>query len=168
MFLTNKSVSKKVTKQGVIGVFFAFLFITMIFTILSVGLFYQFFWWEAFPIGIMFLVFLLVFCLYHSGKNIRICSKCGNEIKSNAEFCESCGTRMHLYCPSCKTKIQGTPRYCQNCGFNLSVEPSGEIPEKVKTPIATSEVEPKPGFCPGCGTKVSAKAKFCPLCGTEI
>ena len=44
------------------------------------------------------------------------CSNCGHENRTEAKFCEDCGTRLSTVCVSCGMPLSPTARFCSECG----------------------------------------------------
>lgn len=89
------------------------------------------------------------------------CSNCGNELSSNAMFCDNCGQKVELqsdeaqkcYCGNCGAEIEIGSEFCGNCG----------------TPVGTSNsTDMNYIFCGNCGTKVSDNVQVCTNCGHKI
>lgn len=95
------------------------------------------------------------------------CTKCGNELKTDAKFCMKCGTPVSapvaqvksavssVVCPSCGKPLKPGAKFCMGCG----------------APITASVAQVKPvesSVCPSCGKPLKPGAKFCMGCGTPI
>lgn len=49
----------------------------------------------------------------------RVCSQCGNEQKTEAQFCGACGAPLEAVCPNCGRKIEPHNLFCTGCGQSL-------------------------------------------------
>ena len=94
------------------------------------------------------------------------CSNCGNEVSSNAMFCDNCGRPIEAsdaeaaeaqkevaaksYCGNCGAELDGGTEFCGNCGARM-----GDA-----TAVLSSR-----GFCGNCGAELEAGAEFCGNCG---
>ncbi len=63
------------------------------------------------------------------------CPQCGNDNRSSAKFCRTCGTKLALVCSSCGTVNEPSAVYCDNCGDVLGNKAKGKEP----APIASSQ-----------------------------
>lgn len=58
------------------------------------------------------------------------CTKCNTELRSDAKFCDGCGSRVKIIfpdktCPHCKrewTPRTANPKTCPKCGYDLTKE----------------------------------------------
>jgi len=52
---------------------------------------------------------------------VKKCSKCGEEIPSNAKFCPHCGEAqpVNKFCPECGAKVEAGAKFCPECGHKL-------------------------------------------------
>ena len=74
------------------------------------------------------------------------CPKCGAQVRADAKFCPSCGTKLGTeQCPKCGAQVRAGSKFCPECGTKL-----GSV------------------ACPKCGKPVKAGAKFCPECGEKL
>lgn len=84
------------------------------------------------------------------------CSKCGKQLRDDAQFCDGCGARTGL--------------------ANKPVKEQSDVPTPVSTPVQNNEPRTKREQyfegaihkCPFCGEPLSADALTCPTCGHEI
>ncbi len=61
------------------------------------------------------------------GKNVYICSSCGNKAKSTEKFCASCGgmverkifTQIYYLCSKCGKKANSDEKFCSECGGEI-------------------------------------------------
>lgn len=99
-------------------------------------------------------------------KEIRICTRCGSEIKSDSAFCPVCGFRVaqpapteaapmsggaSAVCSSCGAQMDGDSDFCPVCGSKVV---RGEATVSV-CPLCGKEYRPGTMFCTGCGYKLS-------------
>lgn len=49
----------------------------------------------------------------------RVCSQCGSEQKTEAQFCGACGAPLAAVCPNCGRKMEPTDLFCTGCGQSL-------------------------------------------------
>lgn len=94
------------------------------------------------------------------------CLNCGNEVSSNAVFCDNCGRPIEVppgaapetdkqetpksYCGSCGAELETGAEFCGNCGARMggaAAAPSSRV------------------FCGSCGAELEAGAEFCGNCG---
>lgn len=64
------------------------------------------------------------------------CSNCGNQLREDAKFCNSCGSPQVVesnLCPNCGKNLEENEKFCSSCGS----------PVKTETPPKTEPVEPK-------------------------
>ena len=64
-------------------------------------------------------------------KKLRVCSRCGQAVRSKAEACPGCGEwlpretlfdrykRRHKSCPDCDTVLTSDSRFCPHCGKQI-------------------------------------------------
>ena len=90
------------------------------------------------------------------------CSKCGMQLKSDANFCKNCGNKVaesnfvteKIICDMCGRSLKKGDRFCRFCGNGI--KESDFSAEKSKI------------ICPSCGGKVKMNAVFCSLCGVDL
>jgi len=60
----------------------------------------------------------------------RFCSHCGNELRSTARFCPTCGAELKRACRACGALLRPGARFCNTCGKPLaaSVSPVSSVP----------------------------------------
>ncbi len=159
----------RVTLEGVLGVWFAFILVTFIMIMLNFGVFkgvWQ--WWMWIPIGVLFLVSLLVMALYF-GRDSKKCHKCGTRMNFGIEYCKRCGTHIPSVCNSCGTPITSNSQFCENCGKQLSK--SNYTQQPIASNVAPQSLKQSSNaskFCPGCGGKLKLEAQYCSSCGFAI
>ncbi|MDY3617784.1 zinc ribbon domain-containing protein [Agathobaculum sp.] len=91
----------------------------------------------------------------------KICLECGNELPSEAQYCNICGTAMTaetsiekdpppspstaetLTCPQCGAQLPADAQFCRVCGASTAA----------------------PLTCAHCGERIPPGAKFCKVCG---
>ncbi|MGH8067245.1 MAG: adenylate/guanylate cyclase domain-containing protein [Candidatus Entotheonellia bacterium] len=48
------------------------------------------------------------------------CPQCGYTNRTEARFCEACGTPFSRHCPSCQQEVRPGAKFCDQCGYALS------------------------------------------------
>jgi class 3 adenylate cyclase/tetratricopeptide (TPR) repeat protein len=48
------------------------------------------------------------------------CPQCGHINRSEARFCEACGTSLARHCPNCRQEVRPEAKFCDQCGYALS------------------------------------------------
>ena len=51
-----------------------------------------------------------------------LCSRCGQENKEGAKFCNECGSKLEVTCAACSTANPPGSKYCSECGSPLGRE----------------------------------------------
>lgn len=77
---------------------------------------------------------------HHDEESFIACSKCHEEIDTEAKFCPHCGTKQFDTCDTCNTKMLLTWKYCTSCGNHRKSEiisdtltkPSNKSNKKIK------------------------------------
>ena len=56
-----------------------------------------------------------------TGKEHKVCPKCGHLIEDGDKFCPNCGEKIVVirYCPQCGMEVKAGDRFCRNCGTRL-------------------------------------------------
>ena len=78
------------------------------------------------------------------------CKNCGNELSSNALFCDNCGYEVNLYdeteeklfCGNCGAEIENGAEFCGECGAAVNIHKNNDSVYI---------------FCGNCGAKAAAK-----------
>ena len=78
------------------------------------------------------------------------CSQCGNDNRTGAKFCRTCGTKFALACSSCGTVNEPGAAYCDNCGSPIAAPSSSLVPSsKFQVPRQDSDLRtPNPELSP--------------------
>lgn len=95
------------------------------------------------------------------------CHKCGTAMGANAEFCHSCGDKVHpcpqcgvdnsedsTVCRKCNTPL---PKNCMHCSKSISADATF-CHHCGKSLMST---------CSSCGEKINPSSKFCKHCGSS-
>jgi class 3 adenylate cyclase/tetratricopeptide (TPR) repeat protein len=48
------------------------------------------------------------------------CPRCSHSNRSEARFCEACGTSLARHCPHCRQEVRPEAKFCDQCGYALS------------------------------------------------
>lgn len=104
------------------------------------------------------------------------CPNCGNEVSSNAMFCDACGSAIQPQmkigkCPNCGNEIETGEMYCSNCG--TKIDQYQEINEQFTNSDHSDDTENEYerettslyGFCSNCGAPLNEGELFCGKCG---
>lgn len=79
------------------------------------------------------------------------CNNCGQEMRSDAAFCSTCGNKIE------KAPAKPTEKPCINCGDMISLEmrfcPHCGSPQTQKCGNCGFDLKDGMAFCPNCGTK---------------
>lgn len=89
------------------------------------------------------------------------CSNCGNELSSNAMFCDYCGQKAELqsddaqkcYCGNCGAVLGTGEDFCGECGAHI-----GSLDESNINYI----------FCGNCGERMPHNLQICTNCGQRL
>jgi uncharacterized membrane protein YvbJ len=54
------------------------------------------------------------------------CRRCGHPNRSDARFCEACGTSLARQCPNCRQEVRPEAKFCDKCGQALSAGTSDQ------------------------------------------
>ena len=87
---------------------------------------------------------------------MKICPKCGKELKDTANFCGGCGTAMPAdaapaaddhakkdVCPKCGAKLKPNARFCGKCGTQLA---PAEAPQPTAPQAPGTVAQPRKDF----------------------
>lgn len=111
-------------------------------------------------------------------KGVICCTKCGNEMASEASFCSVCGSPMPrqtvqanpnmVKCVGCGAMISKDNRFCTSCGKPMADSVPTQSWEQPA--VATVQVAPQPVIrrCPNCNFVVEEDLVFCTECGTKL
>lgn len=119
------------------------------------------------------------------GKNRKWqCLKCKNLNRSDALFCEFCGSPKNwtpesersipeqdqsraasVRCPACDALCDGNAQFCSECGFSLKKKPADTVPVMRREPLPP--VRDTRIRCVHCGEPNDADMRFCKHCGKE-
>ncbi|MBR8702352.1 MULTISPECIES: zinc-ribbon domain-containing protein [unclassified Fusobacterium] len=87
-------------------------------------------------------------------QSVKICTKCGSQLKDGMKFCPECGTPV---------EEKKAPTNCRKCGAPLL--PGAKFCEKCGAPVQEEKV---PTNCRKCGAPLPPGAKFCERCGAPV
>ena len=71
------------------------------------------------------------------------CSKCGQDNRLDARFCDSCGNSLLVICTSCDKELRPDAKFCDACGFRLGEGSIAEVNVALGTQIDTARVNPE-------------------------
>lgn len=119
------------------------------------------------------------------------CPNCHARLEDDAQFCDSCGTRIEpqppvdetpapspepaqiVYCSHCGRQTGTDSPFCPDCG--ASVQETMFCPECGQQVSSSSAVCPHCSFklfdavfCPNCGSPSNPEASFCTNCGASL
>jgi ribosomal protein L40E len=121
-----------------------------------------------------------------TGQQVSHCPKCGIELRTNASFCNKCGTRVGegenekpavsvaravetlqqvLRCPKCGIELRPNASFCNKCGTRVG---EGENEKPAVSVARAVETLQQVLRCPKCGTELRPDASFCDKCGTRV
>lgn len=95
------------------------------------------------------------------------CPNCHAMLEDDAQFCDSCGTRIEPKPPVSEAPAPETP---------VSETPAPETPVS-ETPVSETPIPETPApqpeaaqgvYCPHCGQQTTADSPFCPNCGASM
>lgn len=89
------------------------------------------------------------------------CKNCGNELSSNALFCDNCGYEVNLYdeteeklfCGNCGAEIENGAEFCGECGAAVNIHKNNDSVYI---------------FCGNCGAKIPEGTICCSNCGNRL
>ncbi|HAG04532.1 MAG TPA: hypothetical protein DCG28_03735 [Lachnospiraceae bacterium] len=95
---------------------------------------------------------------------MKICPKCGSQLRDDTVFCSRCGTNLEAtekrFCPRCNAEIKSSDAiFCRSCGLKF---------DNINRPIVHINNN-IPKICCHCGTLLrDENVRFCKLCGGEF
>ena len=76
------------------------------------------------------------------------CSQCHHNNRSEAKFCEACGTPLARRCPYCQHEVQPGARFCDQCGQALTASAPPEHGVPLKEAVIDRFHTQLPGYTP--------------------
>ena len=92
------------------------------------------------------------------------CPQCGQEVLSEAKFCNQCGQQLRLVCKSCDTDNPSGSRFCYHCGTSLA-EPVNDGTRGRGASGASVQTPPHFVGCPRCYANNEPGSAYCFQCG---
>ena len=71
------------------------------------------------------------------------CSKCGQDNRLDARFCDACGNSLLVICTSCDKELRPDAKFCDACGFRVGEGSITDVNVALGTQIDTAPANPE-------------------------
>ena len=86
------------------------------------------------------------------------CSKCGQDNRLDARFCDSCGNSLLVICTSCDKELRPDAKFCDACGFRVGEGSITDVNVALGIQIDTGPENPEGNELP----KIAAESSSSP------
>ncbi|WP_301082355.1 zinc ribbon domain-containing protein [Thomasclavelia cocleata] len=96
------------------------------------------------------------------------------ESKINENDLDDVKNEEHIYCPDCGEKLKSDSKFCNSCGSAINKEitdTENKVQETTKDELITERKNVYDGYihkCPNCGEVLKSFVSNCPACGHEL
>ena len=84
------------------------------------------------------------------------CSKCGQDNRLDARFCDSCGNSLLVICASCDKELRPDAKFCDACGFRVGDGSGTDVNVVLETQSDTEPVIPQGNELPKAVAEISS------------
>ena len=84
------------------------------------------------------------------------CSKCGQDNRLDARFCDSCGNSLLVICASCDKELRPDAKFCDACGFRVGDGSGTDVNVVLETQSDTEPVIPQGNELPTAVAEISS------------
>ena len=84
------------------------------------------------------------------------CSKCGQDNRLDARFCDSCGNSLLVICASCNKELRPDAKFCDACGFRVGDGSGTDVNVVLETQSDTEPVIPQGNELPKAVAEISS------------